>query len=172
MDAYGSKNAFALELAKMEFLDLLSNLDEVLGTNENFLLGTWLDLAKSIPDSTEEDKLLYEFNARNQITLWGPNGEILDYAGKQWNGLISDYYKPRWNLFFDLLLLDLEDPTNFPFTPEEFRKEFLQNIGIPFTKSTKEYPKKPIGDSIEVVDILYQKWRFYEANSINIEILP
>lgn len=24
--------------------------------------------------------------ARNQITLWGPNGEIKDYANKQWAG--------------------------------------------------------------------------------------
>ena len=30
---------------------------------------------------TEEEKLNYEFNARNQITLWGPDGQILDYAG-------------------------------------------------------------------------------------------
>lgn len=29
---------------------------------------------------------LYEYNARNQITLWGPNGEIIDYANKQWSG--------------------------------------------------------------------------------------
>lgn len=29
---------------------------------------------------------LYEYNARNQITLWGPSGEIKDYANKQWAG--------------------------------------------------------------------------------------
>ena len=30
-----------------------------------------------------------------QITLWGPNGEILDYAAKQWSGLFVAYYTPR-----------------------------------------------------------------------------
>ena len=35
-----------------------------------------------------------------QVTLWGPRGEIADYASKQWNGLIGDYYLPRWQLFF------------------------------------------------------------------------
>jgi hypothetical protein len=25
----------------------------------------------------------YEFNARNQITLWGPDGQILDYGGEE-----------------------------------------------------------------------------------------
>jgi hypothetical protein len=25
----------------------------------------------------------YEFNARNQITLWGPDGQNLDYGGEE-----------------------------------------------------------------------------------------
>lgn len=33
-----------------------------------------------------QEKQLYEYNARNQITLWGPRGEIVDYANKQWAG--------------------------------------------------------------------------------------
>jgi hypothetical protein len=33
-----------------------------------------------------QEKQLYEYNARNQITLWGPHGEIVDYANKQWAG--------------------------------------------------------------------------------------
>ena len=38
-----------------------------------------------------------------QITLWGYDGNILDYAAKQWSGLIRAYYLPRWSLFFKLL---------------------------------------------------------------------
>jgi hypothetical protein len=34
-----------------------------------------------------QEKQLYEYNARNQITLWGPRGEIVDYANKQWAGM-------------------------------------------------------------------------------------
>ena len=34
-----------------------------------------------------QEKQLYEYNARNQITLWGPRGEIIDYANKQWAGM-------------------------------------------------------------------------------------
>ena len=48
--------------------------------NKNFLLGPWLESAKALATNDGEKKI-YEFNARNQITLWGPNGEILDYAG-------------------------------------------------------------------------------------------
>ncbi|KAI7474971.1 hypothetical protein KC351_g10358 [Hortaea werneckii] len=46
----------------------------------------------------------YEYNARNQITLWGPRGEISDYASKQWGGLIGSYYLPRWEMFVDSTL--------------------------------------------------------------------
>ncbi|RMZ10805.1 hypothetical protein D0862_03116 [Hortaea werneckii] len=46
----------------------------------------------------------YEYNARNQITLWGPRGEISDYGSKQWGGLIGSYYLPRWERFVDFTL--------------------------------------------------------------------
>ena len=67
------------------FLDLLQDLEKIVASNKNFLLGPWLESAKAL-STNEEDKKNYEFNARNQITLWGPEGEILDYAGKQWSG--------------------------------------------------------------------------------------
>lgn len=36
--------------------------------------------------------------------MWGPNGEINDYAGKVWGGLTGNYYLSRWHLFLDLAL--------------------------------------------------------------------
>ena len=62
------------------FLDILEDLDRILATNKNFLLGPWLESAKAMATNSRERKL-YEFNARNQITLWGPDGQILDYGG-------------------------------------------------------------------------------------------
>ena len=46
----------------------------------------------------------YLFNARNQITLWGPHGEINGYASKDWAGMLSGYYGPRWALLFDAMV--------------------------------------------------------------------
>ena len=51
--------------------------------------------------TTPEEVKLYEYNARIQITLWGPTGEFDDYANKMWSGLVNDYYKPRWELFIE-----------------------------------------------------------------------
>ena len=64
------------------FLDILKDLDRILATNKNFLLGPWLESAKAMATDSQERKL-YEFNARNQITLWGPDGQILDYGGEK-----------------------------------------------------------------------------------------
>ena len=95
MDAYQQKNLSAMVPLMTNFTNLLADLDYVLGTSPDFLLGTWIERAKSVPGASSSERQLYEFNARNQITLWGPQAQILDYANKQWSGLVKDYYLPR-----------------------------------------------------------------------------
>ena len=87
MEAYQAKDILSLAGFKLEFINLLNTLDTILGSNEHFLLGRqWLNPAKSVPGANDEDKIQYEYNARNQITLWGPEENIrrsvIDYAGK------------------------------------------------------------------------------------------
>ena len=55
---------------------LFVTLDSVCAADVNFLLGTWIADAASWGggDSAWTDLLV--FNARNQVTLWGPRGEI------------------------------------------------------------------------------------------------
>ena len=49
--------------------------------------GRWQQWSRQvIPNASTTLKDHVEFNARNQITLWGPNGEINDYARKEWGG--------------------------------------------------------------------------------------
>ena len=74
-------------------------MDTILGSNEHFLLGRqWLNTAKSILGAIDEDKIQYEYNARNQITLWGPEENIrrsvIDYAGDT-NETKFTYYSNR-----------------------------------------------------------------------------
>ena len=58
-----------------ELLELLLATDKLLATDEHFLLGVWLDGAKNLSTNKQEQRL-YEYNARNQITLWGPDGNV------------------------------------------------------------------------------------------------
>ena len=82
------KSLLVLHENALVFLDILEDLDRILATNENFLLGPWLQSAKDLATSDSERKL-YEFNARNQITLWGPDGQIMDYGGWREGGSYS-----------------------------------------------------------------------------------
>jgi len=42
-----------------------------------------------------------------QITMWGPEGNINDYASKQWNGLIGSYYLVRWQVKRELMRISV-----------------------------------------------------------------
>ncbi|KAJ5115696.1 hypothetical protein N7456_000044 [Penicillium angulare] len=86
-----------------KMIHLLADLDSVLSTNENFRLSTWINSARAWARGNETQAAYLEYNARNQITLWGPRGEITDYASKQWGGLLSSYYTPRWKIFVEYL---------------------------------------------------------------------
>ena len=94
------------------FMQLLKMQDELLATRKEFRLGRWLEMARAC-GSTEADKQLYEWNARVQITTWGnrycaDTGGLRDYAHKEWQGLLSDFYLPRWEMFFNELRNELE----------------------------------------------------------------
>ncbi|KAF8508809.1 C-terminal domain-containing protein [Hysterangium stoloniferum] len=80
-------------------LSLLCDLDTLLWTNDNFLLSNWIKAVRSWAASSDDSQYAdyLEYNARNQITLWGSDGEINDYASKQSAGIVGTYYLPRWD---------------------------------------------------------------------------
>ena len=88
-------------------LGLLKDLDALLATDTNFLLGQWIERARSWATESGAEADQFEFNARNQLTLWGPDGEINDYAAKQWAGLVGNYYYMRWSMYFRTLSVSL-----------------------------------------------------------------
>lgn len=99
-------------------------------------------MAKNMATNEAEMKL-YEYNARNQITLWGPRGEIRDYANKQWSGVIADYFKPRWALFLDSLVNSAAKGIKMNIT--NVNLEIFQKVEQPFTLSRKVYPTETTG---------------------------
>ncbi len=138
-----------------ELLDVLHDMEFILSTNNRFMLGSWLHDAKLKSGSVSEETL-FQFNAKNQITLWGPGGEILDYATKQWSGVVQDYYYPRWHLFIKYLYADLTEGLRFHQTV--FDKDVFSIVEIQFPYSTKMYPVVPHRSSVHVARILHFKW--------------
>ncbi|KAH9926415.1 alpha-N-acetylglucosaminidase [Fomitopsis serialis] len=99
----GGASAASVTAAGAPLLAILHDLDTLLWTDANFLLPTWLASARSIAGGNTTYADYLEYNARNQITLWGPDGEISDYASKQWAGLVGTYYYQRWETFVGYL---------------------------------------------------------------------
>ena len=93
-------------------MDIINDFDTILSSDSNFMLGPWIMNARSWGENPTEQNLL-EFNARNQLTLWGPTGQINDYAAKSWGGLVRSYYASRWQLFFNISLDDLQAGRRF-----------------------------------------------------------
>jgi alpha-N-acetylglucosaminidase len=67
-------------------LEILSAIDEVLMTNEHFLLSKWIYSARVLAGNDSQYADLLEFNARSLITLWGPQGKNNDRAAKDLGG--------------------------------------------------------------------------------------
>ena len=94
------------------FLDMLLLQDKLLGTRSEFRLGHWTTQARSL-GTTAAEKDLYEWNARVQITTWGnrfcaDEGGLRDYAHKEWQGLLRDFYYIRWSTYFRELTKQME----------------------------------------------------------------
>lgn len=98
-DAWRHKNLYMYKYYSNAFLELIGDMDRLLATELDFLLGRWLASARSWGMNREE-KDLFEKNARNLITLWGNKTSTLhDYSSRQWSGLLNGFYKPRWKIF-------------------------------------------------------------------------
>jgi alpha-N-acetylglucosaminidase len=156
VNAFNTKDTAAFTKYSNEFLQLISDMDALLATRKDFLLGRWIADARSC-GSTPDEQALYERNARDLITLWGDaNSPLHEYANRQWSGLLNDFYKQRWQQFFDMLQQSLQ--TN---TPPDLNA-FEQNIRAwewHWVNEQKSFPVQAAGNSIGKAKEMYDKYR-------------
>ncbi|MGL5379692.1 alpha-N-acetylglucosaminidase TIM-barrel domain-containing protein [Clostridium sp.] len=101
----GDKEGF-IEYAD-KFLELIKLQEQILSTEDTFLVGRWIEDAKEIAyDDFSRD--MFEINARALITTWGAvkqaeDGALRDYSNRQWAGLTQDFYYNRWEMWIDSL---------------------------------------------------------------------
>lgn len=159
MIAFRRKDARALNLHGQKFLQIIKDIDVLLASDDNFLLGTWLESAKKLAVDPNDMKL-YEWNARTQVTMWYDTtktnqSQLHDYANKFWSGLLEDYYLPRASTYFGHLMKSLEENKNFKLT--EWRKEWIA-FSNKWQADTKIYPVKAKGDALAIAKALYRKY--------------
>lgn len=153
--AYRDKNRELYDVKTREFLELIDDMDRLLATRSDFLLGRWLNSARRLGNSSFE-KDLYEKNARNLITLWaGADCTIHEYACKEWSGMLQGFYKERWLRFFDYVNSCWEKGIECDFI--SFDKE-ISRWEWKWVNSHESYLDTPQGDEIEIVKELYGKY--------------
>lgn len=155
MAAYNHKDMVALKRSEADFLQLMDDMDNLLATRQDFLLGKWIHDARS-NGITPKESNLYEFNARDLVTLWGDkNSPLHEYSNRQWAGLIKGFYKPRWEMFFADLNKSLINKTSF--NDSAFQNE-VKNWEWTWVNKHNPYPYKVTGNSVEVAKSLFAKY--------------
>lgn len=156
--AAAARDAKAFRREADLFLALGRDLDALLGTRREFLLGSWLADARRC-GATPEEADAFERNAREILTAWHqPGGELTDYASRQWNGLVRDYYLPRWEKWIELTAADLEGGA--PFREDEFvawvNERCTRWIG---SVRSGDYATQPAGDAVALSRQLLARYR-------------
>lgn len=157
--AYNNSDHLAFTQGQTKFLELLLDLDTILGSQPGYLLGVWAqDASKWGSTAAEVDLMIH--NALLQVTLWGPatwENNLHEYAYKIWSGLTVPYYGHRWKLFFDFLEASIEKP--YSFNPSEFHAQMFK-FEWEFTENVEHLPPtSPNGyNTVELSHKLFKKW--------------
>jgi len=161
--AFYAKDMKKIRTIRKQYIELITDFDNLLATRKEFLLGNWIEDAKAWGE-TKEEKDLYEWNARNLITLWGKEctenqyDDLNNYALKQWSGMFSRYHLIRWMKFFDEIEAAIQrneewDRSQFYIESCEWEKEWSNKKDL--------FSTVPKGDPITAAQYIYSKYVDY-----------
>lgn len=147
--------AFRREAARL--LELGEDIDSLLGTRHEWLLGRWIADARAwAADPAEAD--YYEHNAREILTTWHEaGGGLSDYARREWNGLFRTYYMDRWREFIQRVDHSLESGT--PFDAAAYQQWRVAADGNWVKATGGGFAVTPQGDPFETASRLMAKYR-------------
>lgn len=141
--AYLAKDVSRFHRLTAQWLDAITQLNQVVGTNSSFLLGPWVAAAKAAGRGTAELEQL-KFDACSLLAEWGPTpSNAHDYANREWNGML-EFYRNRWSRYFAAL-----DKSLTAGTPVEQIDWFT--LDQTWSKTARPYPQHPVGDAFAVI---------------------
>lgn len=98
-----------------------------------------------------DGKRMFINNAKRQITTWASvNSSLHEYAHKEWNGILSTLYAPRWKAYFNYLRAKLKGKN-----PKEI--DFF-TMETDWVESQEEFPAVPIKKEIEIAKTIYHNY--------------
>ncbi|KAH7052800.1 tim-barrel domain-containing protein [Linnemannia elongata] len=191
VDAYKAKDLDRTRAWGQHVLNVILDTDRLLSTHTHFMVGPWIrdarESAKVIADSPtasspatmNQYRNYLEYNARNQITWWGPNGQasLADYASKEWGGLVKEFQYPRWQIFVDRLVDAVERRSTLDykaFLADSLKEEAgwmkettclggcyddPASSGVAVNDEvTSKYPVEAVEDAVLVAQDMVDKW--------------
>ena len=154
-EAYRNRSTTEFTKTSQQFIQLIEDMDRLLATRKDFMLGPWVASARKW-GVNEKEKALYELNAKDLITLWGDKDcPLNEYACRQWSGLLDDFYKPRWEQFF------VKASTALGEGKEMDKDSFVKGIKDwewQWVNKRKDYPVTTIGKPVDMVEKIYEKY--------------
>ena len=160
--AYQAADQATFRKLSGHWLDLITRLDTLLGTEPSYMLGPWLaDAAASA--ATPADSAAATYDARNILAAWGDrtaweNG-LADYSNRDWNGLLGDFYHSRWSAYFSYLDARLSGQS--PAAIDWFAFDDA------WTRKNNTYPVQPSGD---IVSLASSAWSDLAADPMYAQV--
>ena len=152
--AHRSGDLEAYDKAVERFLGLIADLDALVGTREEFLLGKWVSDARRWGE-TDAEKAQMEWNARRVLTLWGGGTAINDYACKEWSGMFRGFYGQRWKTYLAEQRQALVDKQPLD---EKASYARLREWMLAWSDPQPIGPASPRGDSVALVRELWNRY--------------
>ncbi|SEO04841.1 alpha-N-acetylglucosaminidase TIM-barrel domain-containing protein [Actinacidiphila rubida] len=100
--AVSAHDLAGFEALASQWMTKLNLMDRLLAGDASTLFGAWQKDAESWAATPAEAKAL-AYDLRTLVTDWSDQHPIQDYARREWNGLVGDYYGTRWRMLFDAL---------------------------------------------------------------------
>jgi alpha-N-acetylglucosaminidase len=157
-------NAAAISSSGASFIELLLDLDTLVGSDQAFLLGSWLKMARALAGDGSEDCRpspaspvktcadFYEWNARAQLSTWCGG-----YATKHWNGLIKGFVVERTRR---MMKAALAAAAAGKFFPKDEWQGIIDKAGQDFVlEFNVSYPEEPVGDAILLSRQMHSKYK-------------
>ncbi|BCM92706.1 hypothetical protein IAD21_04588 [Abditibacteriota bacterium] len=154
VEAFNARDASKTRRLGEQMLKLVGDMDELAGTRREWLLGTWLHDARQWGSTTAE-KDLAEQNARTLLTTWTNPQSHLDYANREWNGLLSGFYRQRWQMWVTALNDSLAQ--NQPLDEKALTQK-IQAWEYQWQRQHEAYATQPKGDTIAISRRLFAEW--------------
>jgi alpha-N-acetylglucosaminidase len=153
--AYKSGDLAGMEDNAELMLEIIDDMDRLVSCHAEFSLKDWVDMARSF-GNTPEEKDYYETNARTLVSVWGDSYHLSDYASRAWAGMLSTFYKVRWEMFVNEVMDSFK--AGVPFDAKAFDARIWE-FENKWAKSSHKIEYPQAGDPVAVAKELAQKYR-------------